>query len=112
MRINVRGGTVRHDGDTLCQTCRHSRVTRGRKIDEELVFCDASHSATVQIAFKVTSCSDYADQRTPSYLELMHQAWILQPGSPKRPAAFVRAADLQGEELGRHLIPVRRPGDM
>jgi len=112
MRINVRGGTARNDADTLCQTCRHSRITRGRKIDEELVFCDASQSATVQIGFKVTSCSDYADRRTPSYLELMHQAWILQPGSPKRPAAFVRATDLQEGEITRHLIPVRRPGDV
>ena len=112
MRINVRGGTAKHDADTLCQTCRHSRITRGRKIDEELVFCDASHSATVQIGFKVTSCSDYADQRTPSYLELMHQAWILQPGSLRRPAAFVRASDLQEGDITRHLIPVRRPGDI
>ncbi len=112
MRIKVRGGTPAHDADTLCQTCRHSRITRGRKIEEELVFCDASHGATVQITFKVTSCSDYADRRTPSYFELMHRAWILQPGSRKRPAAFVRAVDRQGEEMTRLLMPVRRPGDV
>jgi len=109
MRITVRDGTPRHDGDTLCQTCRHSRITRGRRLDEELVFCDASHATTVQITFKVTSCSDYADHRVASYFELIQQAWILQPGSRKRPAAFVRAADL--EEFTRHLMPIRKPGD-
>jgi len=111
MRITVRGGTRRHDGDTLCQTCRHSRITRGHRIDEELVFCGASHGTTVQVTFKVSSCSDYADMRMPSYFELMHQAWILQPGTRKRPAAFVRASGLQEGEIARHLIPVRRPGD-
>ena len=53
----------------------------------------------VQITFKVTFCSDYADKRTPSYMEMVQDAWILQPGSRKRPAGFVRGSELQEDEL-------------
>jgi len=87
-----------------------SRITRGRRLDEELVFCDASHIRTTQITFKVTSCSDYSDQSLPTYFDLLQQAWILQPASRKRPAGFVRASDLRDEELLRHMadLPERQ----
>ena len=109
MRIKVYGGTVPNDGDSLCATCRYSRITRGRRIDEEMVFCDASHIGVARITFKVTSCSDYSDQRQPTFLELMQQAWILQPPSRKRPAGFVRASDLRDEEFSRYLADLREP---
>lgn len=107
MRIKVHGGTTTDSEHSLCTTCRHSRITRGRKLDEELVFCDASHLRTTQITFKVTSCSDYSDVRLVSYYELMRQAWILQPGSRKRPAGFVRASDLAQEEFARYMADAR-----
>ena len=62
MRIKIHGGTPSNDDNSLCHTCRYSRVTRGRKLDEEIVICDASHMRATQITFKVTSCSDYNDQ--------------------------------------------------
>ena len=110
MHIKIYGGTPPNDGDSLCDTCRHSRITRGRRLDEELVFCDASHIRTTQITFKVTSCSDYSDQNLPTYFDLLQQAWILQPASRKRPAGFVRASDLRDEELLRHMadLPERQ----
>jgi hypothetical protein len=108
MRIKVRNGTPANDESSQCTTCRHSRITRGRKLDEELVFCGASHFGTAQITFKVTSCSGYSNQSDPTYFELMQQAWILQPGSRGRPAGFVRASDLEDEEFGRHVAKVRR----
>jgi hypothetical protein len=62
------------------------------------VFCSALGLHGMQITFKVTSCSDYADLRTPSYMEMLQDAWILRPGSRKRPAGFVRGSELQQEE--------------
>ena len=103
MRIKVHGGTPPNDGDSLCSTCRHGRVTKGRSMDEEIVFCDASHMFSTRITFKVTSCSDYADQSVPTYWDLLQQAWILRPESGKRPAGFVRASDLRHEELSRYV---------
>jgi hypothetical protein len=111
MRINVRDGTPAHDDTTLCTTCRHSRITRGRKLDEELTFCSASHIGTTRVTFKVTSCSAYNNQTEPTYYELMQQAWILQPGSRRRPSGFVRASDLRDEELARYLSEARRHDD-
>ena len=110
MRMKVYGGTPEDGGESLCTTCRFSRVTRGRRLDEELVFCDASHMRTTRVTFKVTSCSDYSDQSLPTYFDLLQQAWILQPASRKRPAGFVKASDLCDEELLRHMadLPERQ----
>jgi hypothetical protein len=107
MHIKVHRGTPPNDGDSLCYTCRFSRVIRGRTLDEEIVICDASQMMHTRITFKVTSCSDYSDNRVPSYGDLVQQAWILQPGSRKRPAGFVRGSDLRDEEFARFMADVR-----
>jgi hypothetical protein len=99
MHIKVHNGTPSGGETTLCATCRCSTIIRGRTLDEELVVCSALGIRGVQITFKVTFCSDYADQRSPSYMEMLQDAWILQPGSRKRPAGFVRGSELQEEEL-------------
>jgi hypothetical protein len=99
MRIKVRDGTPVDGESSLCTTCRCSTIVRGRTLDEELVLCNALGLHGVQITFKVTSCSDYADRRMPSYMEMMHDAWILRPGTRRRPAGFVRGSDLQEEEM-------------
>jgi hypothetical protein len=98
MRIKIHGGTPINGGDSLCGTCRNGRVTRGRRADEEIVFCRASYATTTRITFKVTSCSDYDDQSVPSYWDLLQQAWILRPQSGKRPAGFVKASDLRDRD--------------
>jgi hypothetical protein len=99
MRIKVQNGTPIENESTLCATCRCSTIVRGRTLDEELVLCSALGLKGVRITFKVTSCSDYADRRLPSYMEMMEDAWILQPGSRRRPAGFVHASELQEEEM-------------
>lgn len=103
MRIKVYGGTQFSHGDSLCQTCRHARITRGRKLDEELIVCNQSHTATILITFRVTSCSGYSDERVPTYYELMQQAWVLQPENSKRGAGFVRASDLRDREVAAYI---------
>ncbi|HZR25818.1 MAG TPA: hypothetical protein VFA59_19625 [Vicinamibacterales bacterium] len=99
MRIKVHRGTPANDGDSLCYTCRFSRLIRGRTLDEEIVVCDASHMTQMRVTFKVTSCTDYSDNRVPSYGELVQQAWILHPGSRKRRAGFVRGSELRADEF-------------
>ena len=101
MLIKVYGGTRLQEADNLCDTCRHSSIVRGRTLEEEIVFCRAMLMQTVRITFKVTSCSDYEDSRQPAYCELVEKAWILTPGTRRRPAGFVRASDLRPEELYR-----------
>jgi hypothetical protein len=101
MLIKVYGGTRLQDGESLCDTCVHSRIIRGRRLEEELVLCTELTLNTVQITFKVTSCSEYADNREPSYHELCEKAWILRPASRQRAAGFVRAGDLSKDEARR-----------
>jgi hypothetical protein len=111
MRIKIQGGTPVHDGDNLCESCSHSRIIRGRRVDEEIIVCDASHASPARIMFKVTTCTDYHDCKLPSYWELMQQAWILRPQSGKRPAGFVRASDLRDEEYSTYVAGLRHHTD-
>ncbi len=100
MRITVSRGTPANHTESLCDTCRHSQIVRGRTLDEELVFCDMP-TRSAQITFKVTSCTHYDDQRHASYMQLVSQAWILRMPSHDRAAGFVPAAELDDAEFGR-----------
>jgi hypothetical protein len=108
MHIKVQDGTPISSESSLCATCRCSTIVRGRSLDEEIVLCSALGVRGVQITFKVTFCSDYSDKRSPSYMEMVQEAWILHPGSRKRPAGFVRGSELQEEELFDLRSRVRR----
>jgi hypothetical protein len=101
MLIKVYGGTSVQEAESLCDTCRHSRIVRGRRLDEEIVMCGAIMMGGARITFKVASCTDYLDDREPSYHELFEKAWILRPASRRRPAGFVRAADLDDRDAAR-----------
>lgn len=99
MHLRIHGGTVTHGETSLCGTCRHSTIIRGRALDEEIVQCRAIMMRSTRVPFKVTSCSSYDDSRLPSYADLVQSAWILQPHSKRRAAGFVHARDLKAEEL-------------
>lgn len=110
MRIKVYNGTPDQSGESLCRTCRHSTITRGRRHEDEIVRCEAQAMGTTRITFVVTECTAYFDARLPSYRELLHQAWILRPHSGKRPAGFVRARDLPPNE--RYQVMTNYPDDV
>jgi len=103
MLIKVYGGTRLQGSENLCESCRCSRIVRGHRNDEEIVFCDAMAMHPVQIGFKVTSCSDYVDAREPTYLELLEKAWVLTPGSRRRAAGFVKGSELREREMHKFL---------
>jgi hypothetical protein len=111
MRLKIYNGTPLGSEGSLCNSCRLATIIRGRTLDEEIVQCHASAMRTVRVTFKVTSCSEYHDERMPSYFELVEQAWILQPGSKKRPAAFVRKEDLPDEDVMNLLANYRSRRD-
>lgn len=99
MRIKVHNGTAAQTGASLCETCRHSILTRGRAYHEEIVRCHADPMAAICVTFKVTACSAYEDEREPTYMQFVQQAWILRPGGRKRRPGFVRSSDLDPEEV-------------
>jgi hypothetical protein len=104
MHTKVHGGTVTHTNSSLCTTCTHSTIIRGRTLDEEIIECHASVMHGRTIPFKVTSCSAYTDSRLPSYADMVRTAWILTPHSRRRPAGFVRSLDLKPEELAEIMM--------
>ena len=107
MRIKVHNGTVSTSESSLCNTCRHSTIIRGRSLDEEIVQCQAVAMRVTQVTFKVTFCSAYSDARLPTYVQMLEDAWILQPGSKKRPSGFVRSSELRDEELASIMTNLR-----
>ena len=65
MRIKVHNGTPEHGGTGLCTTCRHSTITRGRRLEEEIVRCEAQAMGTTHITFVVTDCSGLLRRAAP-----------------------------------------------
>lgn len=98
MRVKVYRGTPAQSGRSLCETCKHSTITRGRRLQEEIIRCEAQSAGTTLVTFVVTECSAYLDSTLPSYHELFEQAWILRPREGKRAAGFVRTRDLLPDE--------------
>jgi hypothetical protein len=98
MRVKVYGGTPSQSGTSLCESCKHSTITRGRRLEEEIIRCEAQAVGTTRVTFVVTECTAYMDAALPSYPELFEKAWILRPRDGKRPAGFVRSSDLSPKE--------------
>ncbi len=111
MRTKVLGGSTINGGSSLCATCHFSTIIRGRSLDEEIIECGASSMMNSRrVPFKVTSCTAYSDARRPSYGEMVRTAWILTPHSKRRPAGFIRASDLDAQEL-RELLMAGGPDE-
>ncbi len=106
MHLKVQNGTAANGDSSLCVTCRLSTIIRGRTLDEEIVQCHAMSMRSARVTFKVTFCSSYSDARQPSYMQMVQAAWILRPGSKKRPAGFIRGSDLQQEELADIMVDI------
>jgi hypothetical protein len=111
MHLKVQNGTAANSETNLCATCRLSTIVRGRSLDEEIVQCHARAMRTMRVTFKVTFCSAYSDARQPTYMQMLEHAWILQPGAKKRPAGFIRGADLQQEELAAIMVDIHQRDD-
>jgi hypothetical protein len=109
MLIKVHKGTPAASGPSLCETCRNSTITRGPRLEDEMVRCEALPMTTpVLIRFKVTECSAYIDARLPTYAQLLEQAWILRPTSGRRLAGFVRSSELRDDEFRQLLSEMRQ----
>ena len=80
MRIKVHGGTACGEG-SLCTTCSHAIITRGQRLDDEIV---------------------------PSLTQLMEEAWVLQPGSKRQRAGFVKGSELRREEMAELMMDLDR----
>ena len=110
MLRKIYGGTALNNEKSLCSTCRFATIVRGRALDEEVVHCQSITTRGMRVTFKVTSCTSHSDMDQPTYMQLLEDAWILKPGSKKRPAGFVRNSELKAEEMELIMKELRESG--
>ena len=110
MLRKIYGGTVVNNEKSLCATCRFATIVRGRALDEEVVHCQSITTRGMRVTFKVTSCTSHSDMNQPTYMQLLEDAWIFNPGSKKRPAGFVKHSELKAEEMQLIMEELREAG--
>ena len=74
LTINVRGGTPKHDGKRLCDSCQNGLVAKTAN-GTELVQCGIFRRG---IFSKIVECTDYKDMKDKDEYELEQIAWILE----------------------------------
>lgn len=98
MRLKIHGGTARDDEPSLCLSCRHATIIRGKKLNDEIVDCGLLYHDQSRINFPVTFCSGYSDRRQPTLRHMEEIAWVLRTDRKKKPIGFVPARDLRPTE--------------
>jgi hypothetical protein len=95
MRLKLQGGTAREDEPTLCLSCRHATVIRGKNLHDELIDCGRLEGPMRRISFSVMSCSGYEDRRQTSLWHMETIAWVLRTERKSRKIGFVPARELK-----------------
>lgn len=98
MYVKVHGGTASGSEPSLCYTCRFATVIKGTNQRHEIVECARLSDGQRRIAFRVTSCSAYADRRLPSLHDMQDLAWVLRSDPKRNQVGFVRSCDLRPRE--------------
>jgi hypothetical protein len=98
MRLKIHHGTARDDEPSLCLSCRHATIIRGRNLHDEIVDCGMLYGDRSRIRFPVTSCSNYSDRRQPTLRQMEEIAWVLRTDRARKPIGFVPARDLRPKE--------------
>jgi hypothetical protein len=90
VRIKVRGGTVDHGQESLCESCRWSMIVR--------VECDQLSFENRRVPFPVMSCSRYGHRNAAGLREMEEIAWILRSDARSTKAGFIKSSKLTDEE--------------
>jgi hypothetical protein len=86
----VFGGTVNYSGENLCYTCSCGQHMKGSLVNEDVVLCHTrGTSPPIRITWKVTSCNDYEDARTPELWEMEKIAWKISADGKRRFVGFL-----------------------
>jgi hypothetical protein len=98
MHVKIRGGTVKHEGTSLCLTCRHATIIQGTSLQQRIVEYGRLSEGGCRIAFPVTSCTEYSDRRLPSLREMEEIAWVLRTDARRKQIGFVQSRELKSHE--------------
>lgn len=93
MQIKIQGGTIQHDGASLCVTCRHATIIQGPGLGDRIVQCGRLYGRPMGIPFPVVTCSGYSDRRQASLHEMEEIAWVLRTDPKRNRIGFVSAEE-------------------
>ena len=99
MKVKVHGGTAADNEPSLCLSCRHATIVKGRRASQEIIRCGQVES---RITFPVTSCTTYVHKAHPTLWAMEDIAWVLRTDLKKNHIGFVRAKDLRHPD--RHVL--------
>lgn len=91
MKIKITGGTARDDEPALCLSCRFASIVQGTKATNQIIRCSRVET---NLAFKVTSCTEYINRNHPSLYHMEDIAWVLRTDAKRNQIGFVRSKDL------------------
>lgn len=85
MRINVRGGTAKHDGADLCNSCKSCTRIEGDSDSVGIKYC---HVLSRTLGFKVTNCTEHREAGAVSLQAMTDVAWILDPSAAAKKKGY------------------------
>ena len=85
--IKVQDGTVRSDTKTLCLSCIHGHVIRGRNNEQKIVCGRMMENGLLN--FPVVECNMYQDKSKPSLHDMEDIAWMLVTKKSSHAIGFV-----------------------
>ena len=115
MKIKVDKGTPLHAARSLCETCSHSTIVKGEKLDEEVVVCHQIGMNGQRITFKVTECNSWEQKHRVRVSEMAKIAWIINTDTKVGPIGFmspakrkekgIKVGDLETPDGTKHYDP-------
>ena len=111
MKLKVLRGTTAHDTRPLCESCSHSRIIKGERLDDHITYCCYINDRIVP--FKVLECNAWEEKNKVGMHEMAKMAWVItgdkkggKPGfmSPnERKAAGVKVGNLTHGDTTYHV---------
>lgn len=111
--MRVHKGTPRHDGPSLCETCRHATIVQGLSLNDDIVECSELSSSLRgnRITFTVTACSSYLDRRRPTLNMMREIAWELRTDQSGQKIGFMSPDEIDKLQRSGRLKPMRHLRD-
>lgn len=101
--INVINGTRPSDGNSLCESCTNSIITKGDRESEVHIECSAMHKLP---AFrKIVDCTAYINRSATSLNEMKEMAWVLVTDRNRQKIGFQQAREWRKENKSERIIP-------
>lgn len=84
MRLKVYRGTPRHSEYALCNSCSHSRIIKGERLDDQRTYCN-HFAEEIEVPFKVLECNQWSEKNKANIQDMAKMAWVIAPKKGDKP---------------------------